>query len=248
LQYPRSASLLFLRLFSDTTTEDSMKRCVTAMGALFALTATACSGSGELGHGTFHYECTTDYDFSCDVLGSPGIDGAVAVGATFDLEYLRSSTDIAARQTFGGVHPASPLVAENVASGAQRGMRFLVPGEGAFLARGADDSVIDFIHLFAEEVVDVELTGPSVLVDGMGMTPGETATVTAYPLGPGGEQLVGSMLCTWSTDDGSVIATPAGSQSCAIDVDALTSGITTLHVEMNDAATASLTVTVEDPS
>lgn len=220
-----------------------MKRCVTA--AILGMAAMGCSGAGELGHGSFDYVCTSQHDYSCDLNGVYDFEGAIAVGATFDLEYRRSGTDIAARQTLAGVRPASPQVAEEVSSPMARGLRFLVRGEGAFLAHGADDSVLDFIHLFAEEVVDVELAGEGVLFDGMGMAAGQRSTVTAYPLGPGNENLMGSMSCEWSSDDETIVATPAGSLACSIDVTALAAGTTTLHVSMNEAASKDITVTVE---
>lgn len=222
-----------------------MKRCVTGVLAILSMAAMGCSGAGELGHGSFDYVCTSTHDYSCDFNGIHDFEGAVAVGATFDLEYLRDSTDIAARQMLAGVRPASPQVAEEVSSPMARGLRFLVRGEGAFLAHGADDGVLDFIHLFAEDVVDVELAGTGVLFDGMDMSAGQRSALTAYPVGPGNENLMGTMSCAWSSDDETIVATPAGSSSCSIDVSALAAGTTTLHVEMNKGVTKDITVTVE---
>src|SRR5690606_24066362 len=107
---------------------------------------------------------------------------------------------------------------------------------------------IDFIHLFATEVVDVEIDTPSASFDGMGMTLGESTSITAYPLGVGGEHLIGSMKCTWSSDDANVVTMPAGKQSCTIDIDALAAGSTTLRVEMNQSASAEIAITVEPQS
>lgn len=223
-----------------------MKRCVTLGLALLGLATTACSGHGELGHGNFHYVCTSEHDFACDRLFSPNLDdGPVAVGATFDIDFLRSASDPAVNtERFAGVHPASPEVAERISDAAQSGMRFLVRGEGAFIARAADDSVMDFVHVFAEEVVDVELSENAIALDDMGMAVGSSRTITAYPLGPGGENLIGTMLCTWTSGDEAVLETPSGDQSCEITVDAVASGTTTLQVEMNDAVSREITVDV----
>ncbi len=225
-----------------------MKRCVTtSLAALLAVAATACSGAGDLENGTFHYVCTSDYDFSCEAFSWPDLEATIAVGAAFDLEYVSDGSDVASL-SFAGVRPASEQVAERISSSAQRGMRFVVAGEGAFIAHGLDDTVLDFTYLLAEEVVAVDLTGEDVAGDTLFVRADETSRIVAHPLGLGDEHLIGSMSCTWSVDDGAMLWAPTGVSSCAIDVDALAPGQTTLRVQMNEAVATELTILVEDPS
>jgi hypothetical protein len=223
-----------------------MKRCVTGfLAAILGFAASGCAGDGELGHGSFHYLCTSEHDYSCDVLGGFRPDGAIAVGATFDLEYLRNGSDPAARQTLAGVRPASPQVAEEVLDAGQQGLRFKVPGEGAFLAFGADGTVLDFVHMFAADVTEVRLASGTLALDGMGMTTGEARSVTAYPLAAGQEPLLGSMSCTWTSDDETIVTVPTGTTSCAAQLTAVSSGAATIVVQMGDGVSAELAVTVE---
>ncbi len=222
-----------------------MNRCVTSALAFVALAAlSGCADDGELGHGRFHYVCMSEHDMSCDRFDFDDLDNAVAVGATFDLEYRRDVNDPAAQLRFAGVNPASPQVAERLIDGDARGMRFLVHGEGAFLAQSPDGTVVDFVHMFATEVVAIDLDGESVFLEDMGMRSGDTSTVTAYPLGLGGEHLMGTMRCTWSNADDTIVST-SDENSCALDVSAVAPGTTTLTVTMNESVEQTLTVSVE---
>lgn len=224
-----------------------MKRCVTAIiAAALGYAASGCSNSGELGHGYFDYVCVSDADLSCNQFYSPSIEGTVAVGGRFELTYSRDRFDDAAQGALAGVEPASAEVVEQLTDPAEgTGMRFLVPGEAAFLARSTQGEVIDFIHLHADHAVDVELTRSSgSTLESMGMFTGETDSLTAYPLGTGGEPLIGSLRCTWQSHHPEVVAAPQ-TQSCRIDIQALAPGQTILEVQMGPEVRGEIAITVD---
>jgi hypothetical protein len=223
-----------------------MNRCVTTIiAAAVGLAASGCANSGELGHGYFDYVCVSDADLSCNQFYMPSIEGTVAVGGRFELTYSRDRFDDAAQGALAGVEPASTEVVEQLTDPAEgTGMRFLVPGEAAFLARSTHGEVIDFIHLHADEVQDIQLTRASGAIESMGMLQGDTDSLTAYPLGFGGEPLIGSLRCTWQSNNPDVIAAPE-TDSCRIDIQALAPGETILEVQMGPEVRGEIAITVD---
>jgi hypothetical protein len=224
-----------------------MKRCVTAaIAATLGLAAAGCAGTGELGHGRFDYVCVSEHDLSCNQFVASSIEGTIAVGGRFDLTYTRDRFDDAAQGTLAGVEPASTEVVEELADpAAGTGMRFLVPGEAAFLARTTRGEVLDFIHLHADEVQAIQLTRANGVSSGaMGMFAGEVDTITAFPLGFGGEPLLGSLSCAWQSNNPGIVATPDG-ESCRIQVEALAPGAATLSVSMAPGVMGEIAITVD---
>ncbi len=221
-----------------------------SLAVALGVSLAGCS-NGELGQGTFTYVCTGDHDDYCGRPIPVAFTEAVAVGATFDLAYEPVSTSGARFLSAAtGVRPASPHVAQEISTATQRGMKFLVPGEGAFLAHGAHGTVLDFIHLVAEEpaAATIDAWEGYWTNAGLWLSRGQTTTLIAAPVGQDGRRLLGTMTCTWFADDGDLVALSDVDVdgACTVSLRALESGTTMVNVTMGGTTTGQVLVNIPE--
>ena len=208
-----------------------------AVGALAAALTVGCSAGtgGELSNGSFAYVCTTNTDVTCQSSFSPTlIPNAVAVGGQFNIEYSGETP-----KTDDGIEfqvrvvPASPSMVESVSGS---GFRIVSPGEVAFLGRGANGVVADFVHVHAAVVDRIGIVSAGQDVSTVEVDASVDVSITANPIDEDGQTLGGGLNYAWaSTDD-----TIASVSSSGLDNHATITG--------NAAGTAVISVTAGDKS
>lgn len=224
---------------SGSDLEDHVKRQTylpIGVGALAAALTIGCSAGtgGELSNGAFTYICTTGTDASCESgLSWPMLlPNAVAVGSQFDLTYSGETP-----KTEDGIEfqvrivPASPTMVETLNG---TGFRVLLPGDAAFLGRGANGVVADFVHVHVAAIdrIGVDTTGS--VVTAVELSESTDVSLTARPIDENGQTLGGGLQYAWSTSDDTVV----GVSSSGLDNRATLTG--------NAAGTATVSVTAGD--
>lgn len=226
------------------------------VGAL-ALMATGCSAGaveppgtlGELGMGTFRYNCIEEGDAVCNqtqavdtflVSADLGINGeapaAIAVGARFDLAYFGDVETKDGQLLLVETVPARPDAVTKVG-----GFVITTPGVHAFLARSPKGIVADFIHVSALEVEDLDVWVDEHRVEAITLPVGSELVLAVVPQNGTGVSLAGALPYRWQVDgDAAAIDSIGGF------------GAPTTTVELNDdeirvygAAEGTATITVE---
>ena len=219
-----------------------------------ALAATGCTpvgSNGELGNGTFSYQCDSDSDPVCDdtsgFSGDHVLPGAIAVGARFSLRYTPGvvGDDPGGSTTIESASKDIFTQTETFGSS----FKGISPGLGAILARRGD-AVADFIHLRVTAIDHVQvdaLSGPTSIT-GEGITElqlavGDEVTLRALPVDEADEILGGALPAIWSSSDEAVgsFATLATDNEVTLRAEA--EGSTKLRIELGEQA-AEIAVTV----
>lgn len=240
--------------------------CVTA---LLAVGCGASSGElpgtlGELGEGTFRYNCVDDGDAVCNTTNAIdrslaerefGINGeipqAIAVGARFDLIYQGSVNyegDPLAVQT-------QPAQKEGVHE--RGGFTITKAGQYAFLAKSPKGVVADFTHLLAVDVSELRVWQDEQTITDLTLEIDAEAQLAVTPMDADALPLAGGFSYTWESSDPTVlvvdepgsIGTPTSGVELNNDelrVVALGAGTATLTVttEVNDMSPQALTIAV----
>lgn len=193
------------------------------------------AGSGELGKGSLSIVCA-EGDAACSPSDATlAASTPVAVTASFGLTYEgRIPNAPTGEPTTMILFSASPALL-SVTDG-----EFIAwaPGSVAVLARTAEGTVTDFVHLKLEPIARVELVGPATL------RVGEQNTYTATPRSRDDEVLAGVVGFGWQVE-GTAVSIIQSAQRVAT-ISAVESGIATLRVTGGDAK-AEAVITVEAP-
>lgn len=185
---------------------------------LWALASVGCGSSpgdgaaGELGQGTFAYECANDGDAHCASrseidefdardLGPEGsLPRAVAVGSTFGLSYAGRVRDDGDRLLVQ-VTPAyaDDELAEEVFSVAQ-------PTDAAFMAMDGDGRVVDFVVVTVLEATELNVWKDERAISSLSLSVGEALTLPVVPQSDDGTLLSGALRYTWTTTDEDIVS------------------------------------------
>jgi hypothetical protein len=242
-----------LRLF-ERMSQKSILVAACLVASAIGCQSTAVS-PGERGFG---YVCTDGpSDAACNEL--PGLPAAhadvalpekLAVGSTF-----RAGFWLAQRGSADGPVPVigeSPGVLSPVL-GAPGSFRVERPGSIALVALGPTDEVVGRARLSASPIDHVGFdryeAATSQPSGDQGVSKitieriGARAVVRGVPMDAEGAVLGGALPCTWSSSNPGVVAIEGSPKGNVIEVSAIGSGSTTLHVELG-AARADLPVVV----
>jgi hypothetical protein len=213
-------------------------------GALAAALTVGCSAGtgGELSNGAFGYVCTTNTDVSCQNSFTPQfIPNAVAVGGQFNLEYNGDNPTTQDGIEFQvRVVPVSPSMVESV-NGA--GFRITSPGEAAFLGRGANGVVADFVHVHAALVDRIGMISAGEDVSSVEVDANFDVSVTANPIDKDGQTLGGGLNYVWSSSDDTVASVASSGLDNHATITGNAAGSAMVMVTAGDA-TSEIAVTV----
>lgn len=170
------------------------------LAAAFTMAVMGCvpSTPGELGAGSFTYECEQEgYDPACadSFSNQQTVPAKVAVDAPFEVTFYAGS---------GGDEPGTASViaaSSEMIFGSSAGFTFQKPGHGAILARESSGTVIDFLHLQALPVDHLDLRAGGQAASGtLQMEVGDSLLLTAEPEDAQGDILSGALTYTWSSN------------------------------------------------
>jgi hypothetical protein len=213
-----------------------------AFGLCAALTAVLAAGcgedlgqaTGELGAGTFQYECVDSTDYACrdpeasfrifgnNPLIPDALPRAVAVGSEFRLSFLAWESapcpDLFCFDPATEHGPATPISTDLVTVlGADR-YRAKWPGFLGFygMTQASDGTLIaDILHVEALWATDVQVR----VADGSDvptrLAPLASATLMAFPADVSGAPLGGTVVLTWETSDSNVLSVQQTSDGLA---------------------------------
>lgn len=216
-----------------------------AVAAVVAALTVGCSAGtgGELSNGSFAYVCTTNTDVHCQGSAFPSnlLPNAVAVGSQFNMTYTGETP-----RTEDGIEfqvrvvPVSPSMVESVNGS---GFRIVSPGEAAFLGRGANGVVADFIHVHAAVVDRIGMISSNEDVTSVDVDASAEVSVTANPIDEDGQTLGGGLSYTWTSTDDSVASVTSSGLDNHATITGNTAGTAMISVTSGDAA-ATVSVTV----
>jgi hypothetical protein len=180
-------------------------------GPLLAIAVAACSTEGELGRGSFDYECVESEDAACwDGLSPSGVPSAIAVISRFRLDFTPYQP--------AGVYTIVPASSDR-ASGAGGELVLLDPGTQAMLARDESDNVVDFVLVYGAEVKDLFVSdskdAEGAPLSSLEIDQGEMVTFHARPVASNGQTLAGSLDFSWSIEDEGLADLEVDSESSA---------------------------------
>ena len=187
--------------------------------ALLLVVGTGCGGGepkggtlGELGEGYFSYHCVDDADDVCnesDEVNTAEVDvdlginaqipGAVAVGARWDLTYF-GDVYVDGDLLFVETVPARPDVVSNLG-----GFVVKESGEYAFLARGKDGVVADFVHITALEPAGLDVWRDEQRINAFEMNELTEVFLAVVPTSKDDFSLAGSLDYEWTSSDPAVV-------------------------------------------
>lgn len=208
-----------------------------ALTVALAAATTACGTPGELGNGTFWYECSgaSDGDVACLGWGSRReIPHTLAVEATFRLSFDAHQSQVQAGLDEQAIviEPAS----WDRAAGGDGSFRLLEPGTHSFIARGDDGTAVDYVHVHGRQATGVELLcDVTNNFDPLKLTVGQTAWLDASPADTQGAELAGRLTYTWLTHDSSIASLEAGVTTRRRGVRGEAAGATEIHVNAGGA-------------
>lgn len=215
------------------------------VAAVVAALTVGCSAGtgGELSNGSFAYVCTTNTDVHCQGSAFPSnlLPNAVAVGGQFNINYTGETP-----QTEDGIEfqvrvvPVSPSMVESVGGS---GFRIVSPGEAAFLGRGANGVVADFVHVHAAVVDRIGVISSDQDVTAVDVDTSAEVSITANPVDEDGQTLGGGLSYTWTSTDNSVASVISSGLDNHATITGKTAGTAVVSVTSGDAA-ATIAVTV----
>lgn len=227
-----------------------MKNLSLPVATVAGFLAAGCSSSGdatsgELSRGAFTYVCTETADATCSTAGGTSALPAngVAVGSRFEIRYTGDQPETEDGVSFQvQVVPASPSMVESDGSG----LRATGAGHIAFLGRGANGVVADFVHVRAVEIGDIEVSRSGVPVSSLAIDTSSSVTLAAAPLGDSGQTLGGGLAYTWASSDESVLGLTGAFADDEISLEGKQAGAATLTVTAGGFS-RTVAVTVEAP-
>ena len=200
---------------------------------------------GELGNGTFTYDCHVESDAQCDdsSVVAPVDETlkslpSVAVGATFQVNYSSKGS------TPYTTSPVPEFIVEEsedpdgdgVSIGFYRAVR---PGIGVLLGQSSAGPE-DLVHVRLEEVADVVVTridaGGNFGFDGAGVIDVnvklEETYFRAVPVTADKRLLSGGLPCMWTSSDAEVVAIDSEPTDNVVHVQMKKEGTATLRVDL----------------
>lgn len=231
-----------------------MKRTHTLIICALALGLGACSDgsfgsrggdpgpvgtSGELGNGTFYYQCADDSDPVCDGGDSDfPLSSSFAVGASFSLYYREASGGS------GSLESSAPDRLRDMGSllSAEK------PGTVAVIAKSGG-RVVDLLHIDIREMtelfIDSEMSEVAAGLDGdtLAMETGDRLELRALPRSEDGDTLAGALPMEWESGDLSVVSFDGSSRDNDVELVANRAGVAQIYVTMGELQ-RTLTVTV----
>ncbi len=197
--------------------------------------ATGCMAGtgGELSNGAFIYDCSNTTDAACAGTFTTTIPASgVAVGSHFKINYQGEHPETEDGVSFSvSVVPASPAMVEVDSTG----FRAKLPGQMAFLGRGTNGVVADFVHVRAAAIDRVEVSESGLPQQSVTLAVGQQVTLSAAPKDVTGQTLGGALAYDW-LDSAPSIAT----------LDAQSGNVVTLYGAA--AGSGNLTVTAGEAS
>jgi hypothetical protein len=205
----------------------------------------------------FSYECVSEGDAVCNQTGAVdehwvrpdlGIEGQIpelmAVSGRFDLSYYGSS----AVTDYGSALPTEivPVLPDEVR--AVGGFSFRQPGTVAFLVRNPQGITVDFVHLTAAPVDDIELWCREQRVSTVELeAPGAETAAAVVPVDADGIHLAGALGYSWSSSDTDVLRIAAADSNLTPSAGAVVSDDEVRLVAMAEGQ-AELTVVLDELS
>jgi hypothetical protein len=216
-----------------------------AVAALVAALTAGCSAGtgGELSNGSFAYVCTTSTDVHCQdsIFPSNLLPNAVAVGGQFNITYTGETPVTEDGVEFQvRVVPASPSMVESV-NGA--GFRITSPGEVAFLGRGANGVVSDFVHVHASVVDRIGMISSGQDVTTVEVDASFDVSITANPIDKDGQTLGGGLDYSWTSSNDAIVSVASSGLDNHATITGNAAGTAMVSVTAGDA-TADIAVTV----
>lgn len=219
--------------------------------------ATGCSMSlgtpGELGQGTFYYDCTGPADPYCDGDPWPGPEDATCLGCWTVYENHQLPDRVAVGATLGlwfesnagtfsvQLVPASAEMLEPIGTGDLATFRALEPGTVAVLhMRSGAVEDFTYLHLVAPARISVDEVGPNGLVHPavhqVRVAPGESTWLRAQPTDAQGRPLYGALSALW-TRDGTSFALLGDPNDNLVQVAGDATGLGTLRLTLGELST-----------
>ncbi|MEO5727544.1 MAG: hypothetical protein ABI134_03765 [Byssovorax sp.] len=195
---------------------------------------------GELSNGQFTYRCVDSSDAACDdPVGTAAVPALLAVGGTFDLEYVGDATESSPVQL--------KAASEKMLSGASGNFEVLLPGVSAVLARDTSGVVADFIHLRGVNIDHLDVSGPSSTkaVTQVQMDIDKEIELQVVPKDELGARLAGAFPYAWSTSDFNVISLSPISKKNRVTLTAFSAGTATVEVSLPSGEKMAVVVTVK---
>lgn len=179
---------------------------------------------GELGRGTFSYECFGATDLACRT-GSPAFPSAVAVGGRFRVEYDPSK---------GPSPVVIPASSDSIAA-LPGGFQVLRPGYAALLAVDSSRRVQDLVHVRGATIDEVW-----VAVDGglpatkVRVGVGSARVLSAVPVDVYEVALAGALPYEWRSEDPSLVELETLESHDQVQIRGVSAGMTELLVSVGD--------------
>ncbi len=179
---------------------DNRIRSSTPMLALVLVIAcsdTLPGTAGDLGEGSFTYECVSDADTACssDPFEELDVPGAIAAGARFDLRF----------HEWEGQPLRIVPGSESFVAVSDPGFLALRPGTVAMLAESkAEERIVDLTHIVLVTPEAIGLSGQGTRGD-QPMTIDDYWEWSCHPQTTDGSEIAGSLACEWTSSDPSVV-------------------------------------------
>jgi hypothetical protein len=245
-----------------------MNRYTLGFATAFAVGAVGCGAGGEapgtlgeLGEGTFRYQCVDEGDAVCNTSAAVdtnlvetelGINGelpaAVAVGARFDLVYIGDFTTDDGEVLLLETIPARSEDVHN-----KGGFIIQKAGSFGFLARSPKGIVADFTYVEAVDAAELEVWKDELRVTDFELTVGASSDLGVVAVDDTGLSLAGALPYTWTSSDPAVLGiAPVGSigsndgieiNDDEVRIEALSGGAAVLTVSRGEI-NKTITVTV----
>jgi len=205
---------------------------LTVLAAALAVATTGCGTPGEMGNGTFYYECSGagDSDPACTGWSNRGdIPDRIAVEASFRVTFEphQSQIDTGIDEHSIVVEPAS----WQRAAGTNGTFRLLDSGTHSLIARSDEGTTIDYVHVEGRDVAGVGLLcDVSADLDPLVLPVGQTAWLVAAAEDQDGWELAGSMDFGWRSQDSAVASVQAGASVRQRGIYGEAAGTTTVEV------------------
>jgi hypothetical protein len=215
---------------------------------LATLVTTGCGPfgtSGALGNGGFTYDCIGNGDAFCEGLVPPlegfsGLPARIAVGGTFNMAYNGEKPETSDGIEFQvTIVPASTKVVD-VVSGV--GFRVTSAGQTAFLARGANGVVADFVHVLVADTDHLEVSAGGAALTKLDLTTSTQENLRVQPLNANNDTLAGNLEYNWSSSDESIVSILANDNDATAQ--GVAAGMATITVNLGSIS-LDLPVTVQ---
>ena len=182
--------------------------------------------TGELGRGTFYYQCVDDvYDLACHgSSGMPQFPSAVAVGGSFNLDYVRTEgADQITISVIGG-SPNHVLYEGGTIS-------LQTEADAALLAMTTKNRAMDLIHVTALEPNSLELVSSAwdapqdwEIITEVTVESGSFEVVRGITRDVFGRALAGVLQFNWEVDNTAVAALEYDTNHSVVRIDGVGAG------------------------